>query len=363
MASNPGRDTWGAGRGLAKAGEGRFVVLRLEDAVALLFFLLTLALRIIFRHLDRQNVSPADVLIIIPAATLLLAKEMVNYFLGAGSRAAGSGAAVHDRHGGSQEVAEARQRAPLGDFVRPYWNIVRDWFPFLVILMMYYSLWGDATLLIVTHDRDAALIVLDQRLFGFQASVALERIVSPGLTRWMEFAYFYHVLHIPVVACFLYIKCGRRRFREMMGGLMVITFFGLMGYLLVPAVGPMYTLRHLYTVPLRQPLGVFERQMDFMNYARIRRDAFPSLHVGMSFLVWLYARRNSKRLFWILSPLVLSLWFATLYLRYHYLIDVVAGLALAPLCYLLANWLFARRGEIPIRASLPRRWVEGTRWR
>jgi len=312
---------------------------RLEDLVALVFFLLNLLLRIIFRGLEGQNFSPADVLIIIPAVTLLLAKEMVHYFMGGKpGPAAGSG-------------------GPL-DFARPYWKIIRDWFPFLFILLMYYSLWGDATLLMVTTDRDQALITLDQRLFGFQASLVLQRIISPGLTAWMAFAYFFHIINIPLVACFLYLWRDRARFREMMSGLMVVSFFGLLGYLLVPAIGPMYTLRSQYTVPLHQSLWVFNREVDFMDFARIRRDVFPSLHVAISFVVWLYAYRNSKKLFWILSPLILSLWLSTLYLRYHYLIDIVAGLILAPLSYLLANGLFHRFGEIPVSVAIPASWAE-----
>jgi membrane-associated phospholipid phosphatase len=316
---------------------------RLEDMVALVFFLLNLLIRVIFRGLKGQNFSPADVLIIIPAVTLLLAKELVHYFLaGKSGPAAGS-------------------EGP-GDFIRPFWEIIRDWFPFLIILMMYYSLWGDVTLLIVTSDRDQALMALDQRLFGFQASVVLQRIISPRLTSWMSFAYFYHLINIPVVACFIYIWRGRVRCREMMNGLMVVCFFGLTGYLLVPAIGPMYTLRNLYTIPLQQTVDIVNRQMDFMNFARIRRDVFPSMHVAISFVAWLYAYRNSKKLFWILSPMILSLWFSTLYLRYHYLIDVVAGLILAPPCFLLANWLFQRWGDIPVSIKIPRNWAERLPW-
>src|SRR5262249_55000610 len=91
---------------------------------------------------------------------------------------------------------------------------------------------------------------------------------------------------------------------------------------------------------------------------------FPSLHVGISFIVWLYAWRNSRRLFWILAPLILSLWLSTLYLRYHYLVDCIVGLLLAPLSFLLSNWLFKRFGEIAIR--VPAGWVRFVRpanWR
>jgi membrane-associated phospholipid phosphatase len=309
--------------------------LRLEDAVALCFFLLSLALRVFVRGVERRNLSPADVLIIIPAVTLLLAKELIHYFV-AGPKEAG----------GDPQT-----------FIRPYWEIVRDWFPFLLILLMYYSLWGDATHLLVSSDRDQALIALDQRLFGFQASLAVQRFITPPLTAWMEFSYFFHILCIPLVACFVYLCRPRQRFREMMSGLMVVSFLGLLGYVLVPAIGPMYTMHDLYTVPLSQPIPIFNQQIEFMDLARIRRDVFPSMHVAISFLVWLYALRNSRTLFWALSPLILSLWVSTVYLRYHYLIDVVAGLLLAPVSFWLANQLFRKFGNAGFALPVPKAWA------
>jgi membrane-associated phospholipid phosphatase len=312
---------------------------RLEDLVALAFFLLNLCFQVIFREAAHTNLSPADVLIIIPAMTLLLGKELVHYFVA-----------------GKQE-SSASSANPL-TFVGPYWEIVRDWFPFLAILLMYYSLWGDATHLLVTHDCDGQLIALDQRLFGFQASVAIQRFITPGRTAWMEFAYFYHVLNIPLVGCFVYLRRPRARFREMMSGLMVVTFLGLLGYVLVPAVGPLYSLRDVYTVSLSQPIAIFNQQLAFMNIARIHRDVFPSMHVAITFLVWLYAWRNSRALFWAVSPLVLSLWVSTVYLRYHYLIDVVAGLVLAPPSFFLANWLFKRFGRLATSVPVPAKWAD-----
>jgi membrane-associated phospholipid phosphatase len=323
------------------AGNQRMIIRsRLEDLVALTFFLLNLALRVIFRGAAHAILSPSDVLIIIPAMTLLLAKELIHYFV----------------------VGKKESPASSADprtFVRPYWEIVRDWFPFLAILLMYYSLWGDATHLLVRQDRDGQLIALDQWLFGFQASVAVQRFITPARTAWMEFAYFYHILNIPLVACFVYLCRPRARFREMMSGLMVVTFLGLLGYVLVPAIGPLYSLHDVYTVSLSQPIAIFNQQLAFMDLARIHRDVFPSMHVAISFLVWLYAWRNSRILFWILSPLVLSLWVSTVYLRYHYLIDVVAGLLLAPASFVLANWLFGRFGSVAIPIPVPVAWADG----
>jgi membrane-associated phospholipid phosphatase len=98
-----------------------------------------------------------------------------------------------------------------------------------------------------------------------------------------------------------------------------------------------------------------------MDFARIRRDVFPSMHVAFSFLVWLYAYRHSRRLFWVLSPLVLSLWVSTVYLRYHYLVDCVAGFVLVPLCLYLGDYLFQRFGTVRFSIAVPgpwARWIE-----
>ena len=55
--------------------------LRLEDAVALVFFAVNLFLQLVFSELRGENLSPADVLVIIPAMVVLLAKELVHYFV------------------------------------------------------------------------------------------------------------------------------------------------------------------------------------------------------------------------------------------------------------------------------------------
>jgi membrane-associated phospholipid phosphatase len=316
--------------------------LRLEEVVALLFFTIDLILEVSFRELRGQPLDSSDIAIVLSAVGLVLAVEAANYFI-------------------SEKEVWRDRKVALFNSIRPYWDTFRDWFPMLLIVLMYYSLWGKGTLLLVPHDRDAMLLVWDQKLFGADPTLYFQRFISPPLTAWMQFAYAFHLYVIPLVACFIYLYRPRNRFREMMCGLVVISFFGILGYLIVPAIGPEYTLHKLYTVPLTQPLAIFNRQIEFMNFARIRRDCFPSLHVGISFLVWLYAWRNSKRLFWILGPLILSLWCSTIYLRYHYAVDCVAGFLLAPPCYWLANWLYARYGDLRVPVPLPRVWAERIR--
>ncbi len=312
--------------------------LRLEDAVAALFFVIFLAMMAVCEGNRRGTLGPATEMALAGVVALFL-KQVLEQAL-------------------SQKDYRAGRPGDWKEFSRPYGRILRDWFPFVVILMMYYSLYGEATHLLVRQDRDAWLAAADQRLFGMEASVAIQNWITPGLTAWMKFSYAMHLFYIPLVAGFLYARREREEFRKMMCGLVLICFFGFLGYLLVPAVGPRYALAGLYRVPLTRSGAILRGPAAFMDYARIQRDAFPSMHVGISFLIWLYAWKNSKRLGMALAPLILSLWVSTIYLRYHYLVDCLAGMSLAPACYLLANQLCDRYAGLKISLRVPDRFVE-----
>jgi membrane-associated phospholipid phosphatase len=320
---------------------------RVEDIVALLFFSINILLELVFRGLRGKPLAASDIMIVIPAVALILVKDGFDCFV------QGNG-------------SPPRTASDPFKLARSCWRVFRDWFPFLIILLMYYSMWGRATLLLFSRDRDAMLLSWDRWLFGIEPTIYLQRIISPPLTAWMQFSYTFHLYVMPIVAGFIYVLRPRRRFREMMCGLVVISFIGTLGYMIVPAIGPMYTLHNAYTVSLTPPVAVLNRPIQFIDFARVRRDCFPSLHVGISFLIWLYAWRNSKVLFAILSPFILSCWLSTVYLRFHYAVDCLAGFALAPLCFLLANWLYKKYGEITIHLPVPAVWasrVQRLSWR
>lgn len=323
-------------------GDTLHLPFRLEDLIALLFFLIVLGLEVVFRAFRGEQLDLAAIVIVIPAIVLILVKEVASCLI----------------PGHAATFESPRNAAALAVSGLQF---LRDWFPLILGLLMYYALWGNATLMIVGHDRDPMLIAWDHWLFGVDPSIWLQRIIHPSLTAWMEFAYAFHLYVIPLVACFVYVFRPLKRFREMMTGVIAVTFVGVLGYLAVPAIGPMFTLHNLYTVPLTQPISAISLPIDFMDVARIQRDCFPSLHVGISFVVWLYAWRNSKKLFWILSPFILSLWLSTVYLRFHYGVDCIAGFILAPLCYLAANWLARRWADVAVPVPLPAGWADRLR--
>ena len=66
----------------------------------------------------------------------------------------------------------------------------------------------------------------------------------------------------------------------------------------------------------------------------IHLNAFPSGHTAVTLVYLAILFVESRRLAWIFLPLVAGLIVATVALRYHYLIDVVAGVVVA------AAWIF-----------------------
>jgi membrane-associated phospholipid phosphatase len=82
---------------------------------------------------------------------------------------------------------------------------------------------------------------------------------------------------------------------------------------------------------------------------------FPSLHAGISAAVAIDGWRTSRRWGVVLTVIAAAIWASTIYLRYHWLLDLLAGLALAMLCTWLASVVQARYPMVAIRRpTLPR---------
>ena len=69
----------------------------------------------------------------------------------------------------------------------------------------------------------------------------------------------------------------------------------------------------------------------------------PSLHAGGSFLFLLFALRHDRRLVWIMLPLWAFISVDAIANRWHYLVDLPAGMVLA--------WLSVRAGEAIAKVS------------
>jgi hypothetical protein len=173
---------------------------------------------------------------------------------------------------------------------------------------------------------DERLARVDAWLVGVTPAVGLQAWVHPVLTDALSLAY---MLYIPYMATSLLrywlgeLETAKRLFTGVVG----LYAVGLMGYLLMPARGPYLAMAEQFTVPLRGG-SLTEWNAAMVQLGSNHVDVFPSLHCAVSAFILLFDRRHSPRLFLLCLVPCAALWVATLYLRYHYLVDVLVGFAL-----------------------------------
>jgi membrane-associated phospholipid phosphatase len=221
---------------------------------------------------------------------------------------------------------------------------------FVVTVITVLSIFNSLGLLIAgihTTTFDAYLIIVDHALFGVHPTVWMERLTSPTLSALLQFAYLSYYF-IPVSLGAVLIARGRfGEFEEALFGILLCFYLSYVGYLLVPAIGPRFTLNHLQTGSL-QVSPFIEKIQDVLNgLEKNKTDAFPSGHTAVSLMTLYYAwKEKEKRLFAGLIPFVAGLIISTVYLRYHYVIDVIAGMALTVLTVYLSPILFAALSRV-----------------
>lgn len=191
--------------------------------------------------------------------------------------------------------------------------------------------------------RDAQIYRLDQVLFGFEPALLMDRFVAPSTTEWFSFFYYsyFFILTLYLIPAALFERRGRV-ISELSGGFLFVMCVGHCLYMLVPGRGPYMFLAHLFDHPLAGPTWwpTVMRTVDAVDGAS-RKDVFPSLHTAIPTFFTLFAFRNRAhrpyRWAWpITGFFTTQIILATMFLRWHYLIDVIAGLCLATTAFAIS---------------------------
>ena len=221
---------------------------------------------------------------------------------------------------------------------------LRWWYPALLIPPIFTEL---ARLVhpINPVDIDPQLIAIDYALFGVHPTVWLEHWTVLWLTEYMQLAYvtFYF---LPFVLCApLYRQGQLLAFRISLCALLLGYYVSYVLYFLTPARGPRFYLESYQTMPLTGLWLTAPVQAILDGLEGVQRDAFPSGHTAIAVIVLVMAARYQARLFYPLVVVCTSLVVSTVYLRYHYVIDVIAGVLLAGFCLGVTFWLYRERDE------------------
>jgi membrane-associated phospholipid phosphatase len=213
--------------------------------------------------------------------------------------------------------------------------IFRHWYPLLYVACCYKEM----ALLIpaIRHtDADQWLASLDRAVWHANPTVWMERIASPGLTEFLQIVY---TLFVPAVLLIAFLLWQKKRYKEFQYYAFLIAvgyLVSYVGYLIVPARGPRFLLKDLQHAPL-QGLWLFQTMQGALDRLESAHyDCFPSGHTELTILAWWGSRKVTNSLFLPYFAYTLSIIFATVYLRYHYTIDIAAGVMVAILLIVAA---------------------------
>jgi membrane-associated phospholipid phosphatase len=117
-------------------------------------------------------------------------------------------------------------------------------------------------------------------------------------------------------------------------------YISFIGYILFPAIGPRYAMVHLYSIPLEGSF-ITDFVRDTLNaLEHNKRDVMPSGHTQMVLMVLFLSHRYQRVLFYVFLPIICGLILSTVYLRYHYIIDLMVGVVLAIGCVIIGPTLY-----------------------
>lgn len=194
--------------------------------------------------------------------------------------------------------------------------------------------------------RADLVISLEERLFfGHVPTVWLqEHLFQParlGPLDWLTVQVHWSYFFVPHLVGALVFVFRRELFPRFVFMVMGTFYLGLVLYFLFPTVPPWLAADYGALPGVSRIMDYAGRQVDPATYQRLYDSlgvpnamaAMPSLHMGITFALYLFARGISRRLSWLLLGYSLLMGFSLVYMGEHYAVDVIVGALCALLVY------------------------------
>jgi len=219
-------------------------------------------------------------------------------------------------------------------------RVLVNFYPIAFVPILYESL-GPLIVAARPVARDDLLIAADRWLFGTDVTVWLQRFLRPALTDLFFVAYLTYYFIAIALGGVLWRRNppAARRFIFTLTVAYVVSYAG---YFALPALGPRSALAASHTVELATtPLSrAISSTLDELEKTKF--DVFPSGHTMIAVVVMIVAFQRARDAFWWLLPIALCLVISTVYCRYHYVVDVIAGTLLATVTVPVGDGLYDR---------------------
>jgi membrane-associated phospholipid phosphatase len=215
-----------------------------------------------------------------------------------------------------------------------------NFYPMAFVPLLYESL-GPLISAARPVARDGMLIAADRALFGSDPTVWLQRFIRPFLTDVFYVSYLsYYFIAIGLgIVIWMRDRAVARRFIFTLTLAYVLSYAG---YFAVPALGPRIALAGSHSVPLETTAVSRAISSTLDELENTKFDVFPSGHTMIAVIVLVVAWQRARDTLWWLLPIAIGLVISTVYCRFHYVVDVIAGALLAIVAVPLGDAIYDR---------------------
>ncbi len=238
-------------------------------------------------------------------------------------------------------------------------TFLRHFYPILLYTGFYRET-GMLNQMLITGYLDAHLLRFESRLFGFQPGLELmERFPSRAVAEVLYAAYFSYYLMIAGVGLALLVR-DQRQFAHYISVVSFVFYLCYLTYAFMPVIGPRILCREIVDVPLPPDVvpatppatppsvqaSIFFQLMAWIyEHFETPGAAFPSSHVAVAICTLYFSFLYLRPIRWAHLVMVVLLCASTVYGRYHYVLDVVAGVITAGVLIPVGNRLYERFKE------------------
>lgn len=239
-------------------------------------------------------------------------------------------------------------------------DFLRHFYPVLLYTGFYCET-GELNHLLIPGFLDPFFIRLEARVFGGQPSLNfMARLPYLPVSELFYAAYFSYYLMISGIGLALFLR-SREQFFHYVSVISFAFYVCYLIYIFTPAMGPCVFFPNNAgcqlpadlvpavppTFPAAIQSGLFYQIMGWI-YRTFETPgaAFPSSHVAIAIGTVSFSFRYLRSIRWLHLAVAILLCLATVYCRYHYAVDVVAGGLTAAILIPLGNRLYFRFGRM-----------------
>jgi hypothetical protein len=192
-----------------------------------------------------------------------------------------------------------------------------------------------------------------------EACFAIRRAIAPVIPLDSNFYMTAFIMLFYLSFCIHAVR-DRHEFRTLFLAALLFQSLGALAYLVMPALGPFIYengVEPLTTIAQHSMLASYHANAaggaawiaaNGGAQLTVGLAAMPSLHTGGAFLFLLFAWRSARVLLPIYVPLFAFIAIDAVANRWHYLVDLPAGMLLAAVCAWAAVRLNGRSAQIPV---------------